>query len=156
MLKVDSAWEEHQRKRWMRPDGTRWIKPPRYEPEPKSIQPPIWTDECDAELEAIRHEYLELKWMRAERRLDIARWEFLAKASNPAQPRVPAGDPKRPLAADVLKYSPDQPRDDHGRWTSDGGQATDLSSARKKVDVRVSGGGQRDSSCRCIVKEISG
>ena len=39
------AWEEHQRKRWMRHDAHRWLKPT-YEPKAKSAlrslrQPPM-------------------------------------------------------------------------------------------------------------------
>jgi hypothetical protein len=37
---------------------------------------------------------------------------------------------RRRLAADVLKYE-GQPRDELGRWTENGGEAVDLSSARR-------------------------
>jgi hypothetical protein len=88
------AWIEHQRKRWMRHDAHRWLKPT-YEPKAKPAPAPAAVDLLGA-LEEARREQLRLKSMLIDLRIALFRRQL------------------------VHKYSGDQPRDDHGRWT-DGG-----------------------------------
>jgi len=126
MAYVHPAWPDPQRKRWMRENAHLWIRPdayrfmppgaPRYlgkeavryfwpEADTDSSPPPTVL----APSEASDAEFLqELKTMQRE--LDEAR-KLLAEV-------------KRDLAFRRFqrKYSPDQPRDDQGRWTDTGAQ----------------------------------
>jgi len=118
---------EHQRRRLMRPDAARWLRPdaarwlppevmrlfePLDRPAAKSAPPAMSADEYDRELESIRRDYLELKAMLAVRKFERTWATFRAKAYNPDQPRVPAGNP------------------DGGQWTDAAGGQTIRSGER--------------------------
>jgi hypothetical protein len=110
---------EYQHQRWMRPDAARWFKPVGA-PSAKcaSSQPVMSAEEFERELESIRREYLELKAMLAVRKFERIWAAFCAKAYNPDQPRVPAGN------------------SDGGRWTlADTLNVTDVSSVRRSTDI---------------------
>lgn len=119
---------EHQRRRLMRPDAdaARWLPPdvarlfaPLDEPEAKSAPPPMSADEYERELASIRGDYLELKAVLAVRKFERTWAAFRAKAYNPDQPRVPAGNP------------------DGGQWTYGDGAPTSGSSDGRRNDPRV-------------------
>jgi hypothetical protein len=75
-------------------------------------------EEFERELESIRRVYLELKAMLAVRKFERIWAAFCAKAYNPDQPRVPAGN------------------SDGGRWTlADTLNVTDVSSVRRSTDI---------------------
>jgi hypothetical protein len=68
------------------------------------------------QIDAIQREHLELKWMVAKLKLDLLWQEFGRKAG----------------------FNPQQPRDELGRWTNEGGNeapGTDISSARIKGGI---------------------
>ncbi|MBI4275959.1 MAG: hypothetical protein HY659_14790 [Rhizobiales bacterium] len=104
MSKFENAWQEHQRRRWMRPDAYRWVRPdayrfmspdaPRYDgkdavkyfwPEAETVEVSPHDNaeaaELQRELDAIRRDFEALKR------------EWHARKYSPDQPRVPAGNP---------------------------------------------------------------
>ncbi|MBN8957776.1 MAG: hypothetical protein J0H17_14575 [Rhizobiales bacterium] len=113
----------HQRHRLMRPDAARWFKPVGA-PSAKcaSSQPVMSAEEFERELESIRREYLELKAMLAVRKFERIWAAFCAKAYNPDQPRVPAGNPEG------------------GQWTDEGDGSSGTPSAKPaKPLMRLAG-----------------
>jgi hypothetical protein len=116
MSTIHPAWLEHQRKRFTRADAYR-LAPP-GSPEAK---PPGWLDpsatrvrlkeaqeeearaQAAAAQDALERELLQLRWEVKKLKLDHELWCL------------------------EEKYSPDQPRDDRGRWTdgSSGGGRND-------------------------------
>ncbi len=115
MYQDKPEWIAHQRKRWMRPDADRWLRPDAHRwmgPEARKwllpdrkLRPQPQPDEhgldLAAEREWLRRMRRELASLKAE--LKFRRFSHSLKAG----------------------YNPNQPRDDHGRWTSEGGGASD-------------------------------
>jgi hypothetical protein len=89
-------------------------------PAAKSAPRPMSTDEYNRELESIRRDYLELKTLFAARKFERTWAAFRAKAYNPDQPRVPAGNP------------------DGGQWTDSGGSGQTVSPPAKPL-MRLAG-----------------
>ena len=142
----EAAWFEHQRKRWMRPDVERYLKPDWRERKywnglpasaahlidmavrphvRRAMDAPPPVDITEREIEAVRCSLPDLKEAVAQFSYAL-RWRAFRRALHckysPDQPRVPAGNP------------------DGGQWTGSGGgraserirsQASDLSASRK-------------------------
>jgi len=118
MSYVHPAWLEHQRKRFTRADAYRFAPP--GSPEAK---PPGWIDpsatrvrlkeaqeeearaRAAAEQEEFERELLQLRWEVKKLKLDHELWCL------------------------EQKYSPNQPRDDRGRWTDSGAGAQPIGPA---------------------------
>ena len=118
MTYVHPAWLEHQRKRFTRADAYRFAPP--GSPEAK---PPGWIDpsatrvrlkeaqeeearaRAAAEQEEFERELLQLRWEVKKLKLDHELWCL------------------------EQKYSPNQPRDDRGRWTDSGAGAQPIGPA---------------------------
>lgn len=126
MSYVHPAWVEHQRRRWMRPDASRYLKRLPWESwqqfELRCAQAEGRDDaaarksaafECDATL----RDQVEFSRLVAEIKLDILHLRRLLKAYNPNQPRVPAGNP------------------DGGQWSGGGGARTRLAAADKPREL---------------------
>jgi hypothetical protein len=116
MTEINSAWAEHQRKRWMRPnahlyirhDAHRFMPPgsPRYtgkdvvkyfwpdapekRPSPSAEAPSGFDDLGDlaVELKRLRSELAQLRFD-----LELRKLAAYARKYSPNQPRVPAGNP---------------------------------------------------------------
>lgn len=128
MAQFDPLWLEHQRRRWMPPRAQQWIRPQTQvwtRPSSRLFLSPLpkerkhdaertsASDTSMSDVEEAREQHLELKRLLAEIRLDLLRLEYLRK------------------------YRDDQPRDQLGRWTVDGGQATTDGSDAGRNDSRV-------------------
>jgi hypothetical protein len=96
MMDANALWLEHQRKRFIRPDSARWMRPKSYMAKPAAFAADASTDAAAAKTE--RAELLAVKALAAELRFYVALRRF------------------------TRKYREDQPRDDHGRWVYDGGR----------------------------------
>jgi hypothetical protein len=114
----------YERQQWLRPDWRRWY-PPGFEwPEEREIarkraelaareaEEAAWIEIEDARAEARAH----LRWMLKDLKVELM------------------------LARLRQKYSPDQPRDDRGRWTSDNADS-----------IRVAADNQRENK---IVRDV--
>src|SRR5438876_7615292 len=116
MAWIDPRYEEHQRKRWLRPDAYRFARPGSPEAKrPGYLHP--WAavaraeeaaeDEARAraaaEQEAHERALLELHWLVKSLKTDLALQRLRQKYS-PDQPRSPKGNP------------------DGGQWVSDAGK----------------------------------
>jgi len=119
MSYVHPAWLEHQRKRFTRADAYR-LAPPGT-PEAK---PPGWLDPSATRVRLKEAQEDEAR-ARAAAEQDAFEREVLALRHDFAKLKL-----EYELRRLQQKYSPNQPRDDRGRWT-DGGGATELSAARK-------------------------
>jgi len=108
MAWIDPRYEEGRRKYWTRPDGYRFFKPGSPEAKMPGWLGPWATrvrmeeaaeEEARAQAEAaqeqLERELLQLRWEVKKLKLEHELWRF------------------------EQKYSPDQPRDDRGRWVDD-------------------------------------
>lgn len=94
MTRAEEIWFAHQRKRFMRPDAHRYMRPQPYRPPTNATK----AQDDPALIESERRELLALKAALAELKFDLALRRF------------------------ARKYRADQPRDGHGRWVYDGGR----------------------------------
>lgn len=95
MTRAEEIWFAHQRKRFMRPDAHRYMRPQPYQPPCRSS---VKQEDAQSLIEAERRELLALKAAVAELKFHLALRRF------------------------ARKYRDNQPRDDHGRWVYDGGR----------------------------------
>lgn len=104
-----NAWAEHQRKRWMRPDAERYLRPDwssrKYWVTPpdigaagtwsgKSVGPDFAEEDSFSagDLRPAQARLAHLRWLVADLKFDLALRRLARKANfNPNQPRVPAG-----------------------------------------------------------------
>jgi hypothetical protein len=98
MSTVHPAFAEHQLQRWMRPDAHLFIKPklPRWKTYAARLVEQRQLEEKQAiavELEALLDDLEHLRWLVRDLKIDLA------------------------IRRLRVKYSPDQPRDERGRWT---------------------------------------
>jgi hypothetical protein len=138
MVWFNPLYEEHQRRRFTRPDGQRFIRPDAH----RFLTPAGIAEEkraaqaradaalaaeqkaLDEELWRIRRDLTALKTELAlARAAELREAEELRIKSNLAFDRFLRGL-KRQAEQRKAGFNPDQPRDDHGKWT-DGGQTRD-------------------------------
>jgi hypothetical protein len=114
MAQFKDEWLEHQRRRFMRPDAHRWMRPDTAKSQGATEAPDA---KSDAELHGRR---LAVATLRLE-------WELL----------------KFSLRGRKAGFNPAQPRDDHGRWTNGGGGSDpqDSNTTDGKVILAASRGG---------------
>jgi hypothetical protein len=108
MAQFKDEWLEHQRRRFMRPDTHRWMRPDAAKSQGATEAP-------DANFDAEFHDRrLKVATLRVE-------WELLKFA----------------LRGRKAGFNPTQPRDDHGRWTNGGdsnsGQAANADDDESRV-----------------------
>ena len=120
MAQIAKEWLEHQRRRWMRPNAHLYIRHDAYRFMPPGSPLYVGRDVCkyfwpeadaqaaaaddggdDAEREVDYQELLRLKAELLAVKADM-RWQ-------------------RFLRAVKANFKPSQPRDDHGKWTGEGG-----------------------------------
>src|SRR5665213_2628318 len=92
MRKAEEIRAAHQRKRFMRPDASRYMRPQAYR---APWQAAAEVSESDASIAAERRELLAAKALAADLKFYLA------------------------LRRLVRKYRPDQPRDELGQWVDD-------------------------------------
>lgn len=101
MAQFHPAWLEHQRKRFTRPDGARYLRPQYAHLEANQADGrkanPVSTA-ASQDQEISKREFVELRALQTELKWQLALGRF------------------------SRKYRPDQPRNDHGRWVYDGGR----------------------------------
>ena len=120
MSYVHPAWAEHQRKRFTRADAYR-LAPP-GSPEAK---PPGWLDPSATRVRLKEAQEEEARARAAAEQEEFEREVEALRAAN-ARVRIELADVKFALALRRIfhKYSPDQPRDERGRWTDSGAGAS--------------------------------
>jgi hypothetical protein len=149
MAQFHPAWIAHQRKRWMRANAHLWIRPdayrfmppgsPRYVgkdavryfwPEHPSVQhSPVGERKASVEIATeldIAAEREEL--LRLQRELAAIKFELKL----------------RRLLREKA-YNPNQPRDDHGRWTNEGGGSVAENQQADRTRVAQIGGTVTDA-----------
>src|SRR5881227_701549 len=112
MSYVHPAWLEHQRKRFTRPDAYRFAPP--GSPEAK---PPGWLDPSATRVRLKEAQEDEAR-ARAAAEQEALEREILALRHDFAKLKL-----EYELRRFQRKYSPNQPRDDRGRWTDSGAGA---------------------------------
>lgn len=123
MTHFNGAWEEHQRKRFTRPDAHRWVRPNAkhgYIPVNRKFYEKL-SGRKDSALDK------ELNCNAAEAR--SARLLMLLRLNIA---RMRAEELRR-------KYSDDQPRDDHGRWTTGNNVSQGINDPRILSDASPDG-----------------
>jgi hypothetical protein len=122
LMPNDSPWWRrpgvhlrHDAHRWIRHDAARFVRPgfdpadvfPTLARKAKPVQAPTLDDELAAEIDAERRVLDAINAELDEVNAEMARWRALDAKYSPAQPRIPAGNPRG------------------GQWTDrDGGQST--------------------------------
>src|SRR5436190_1252999 len=119
MSYANPIWLEGRRKYWTRPDAHRFAPP--GSPEAKM---PGWLDPWMTRVRAKEAAEDAARTRAAAEQEEFER-EVLALRHDFAKLKL-----EYELRCFERKYSPDQPRDERGRWVEDGG-ATDVSAARK-------------------------
>jgi hypothetical protein len=141
MSYVHPAWLEHQQKRFTRLDGQRWVRPDAHRlmtpqpPQAKSYAARVVEQRqveeertaLDHELKAFYAEHLELRRRLADLKFELA-WRRLRR-----------------------KYSPDQARDEQGRWTNSGNSTT----AESNLVAMTDGGGSAPPSLGEVQSDAS-
>jgi hypothetical protein len=110
MSYVHPAFVEAQRKRWLRPDWQRWMRPYAQPPQTKTYaarlidQRRLEEKRAEAaERDALHEDLQRLRWLVRDLKIDLAIRRLRLKYG----------------------YNPDQPRDELGKWTDTGGSTTE-------------------------------
>jgi hypothetical protein len=125
MAQFRPAWLERRRRYYTRPDGHRWIRPNgKLYLKPKSYESK--TEPNPPDLSAEIEELLRLRSELAAIKVELKLRRFLREKA----------------------YNPNQPRDDHGRWTIEGGDSATENQRPDRIRVAQLGGTVTDADGR--------